>query len=115
MQKAGEILGNALRRLNRPEAALAWLTSAWPSIVGPALAAHTRPLRSANGRLELIADSKVWQQQLESMQRELCDRVNEAWGASLVREVAFVPSKLGPKLPHEADNEHIPFIRRRRG
>jgi predicted nucleic acid-binding Zn ribbon protein len=114
MQKAGEILGDALRQLNRPEAALAWLTSAWPNIVGPALAAHTRPVGSINGRLELLADSKIWQQQLESMQRELCNRVNQSWGASLVREVAFVTSNPGPKLSHEADNEHIPFIRRRR-
>jgi predicted nucleic acid-binding Zn ribbon protein len=114
MQKAGEILGDALRRLNCPEAALAWLTSAWPNIVGPALAAHTRPVRSINGRLELLADSKIWQQQLESMQRELCNRVNQSWGASLVREVAFVTSKLGAALSHEADNDHTPFIRRRR-
>jgi predicted nucleic acid-binding Zn ribbon protein len=113
MQRAGEILGNALRRLNRPEAALAWLRSAWPGIVGPALAAHTRPVRSFNGRLELLADSQVWQQQLESMKSELCDRVNQSWGARLVREVSFVAAKTGSA--HEADNDHIPFIRRRRG
>lgn len=115
MEKAGQILGNALRQLNRPEAALAWLKTAWPSIVGPALAAHTRPVRSANGRLELLADSKIWQRQLESMQRELCNCVNRSWGAALVHEVAFLDAKPGSaRLPHEADNDHTPFIRRRR-
>jgi len=115
MERAGEFLGKVLRRLDRPEAALAWLSSAWPSIVGKALAAHTRPVRCAGGCLDLTADGKAWQQQLESMQRELCGRINQAWGGSLVREVKFVSAKPGPAgLRHEYDNEHIPFIRRRR-
>lgn len=115
MERAGEILGKALRRLNRPEAVLAWLSSAWPSIVGKALAAHTRPLRCSAGCLELAADGQAWQQQLENMTRELCGRINHAWGGTLVREVKFVAAKPGLKRPpRETDNEHTPFIRRRR-
>jgi predicted nucleic acid-binding Zn ribbon protein len=127
MERAADFLGKALRRLDRPEAGLAWLSSSWSSIVGPALAAHTRPMRCIAGCLELAADGKAWQQQLEVMRRELCGRINQAWGASLVREVKFVAAAKrafcapdgstgpGPKrLPHEADNEHTPFIRRRR-
>ena len=49
------------------------------------------------------------------MRRELCGRINQAWGGSLVREVKLAAASPGPKrLPREADNEHIPFIRRRR-
>lgn len=115
MERAGDFLGKALRRLDCPEAALAWLSSAWPSIVGKALAAHTRPLRCAAGCLELTADGKVWQKQLDTMKRELRDRINQAWGGTLVREVKLIATKPGPKrLPREADNEHIPFIHRRR-
>jgi len=115
MERASDILGKALRRLDRPEAALAWLSSSWPSIVGPSLASHTRPVRCSGGCLELAADGKAWQQQLETMRRELCGRINQAWGGSLVREVKLAAASPGPKrLPREADNEHIPFIRRRR-
>ncbi len=115
MERAGEFLGKVLQRLDRPEAALAWLSSAWPSIVGKALAGHTRPIRCNGGCLDLTADAKAWQQQLESMQRELCGRINQAWGGNLVREVKFVAAKPGPAgLRREDDNEHIPFIRRRR-
>ncbi|HTR47121.1 MAG TPA: DUF721 domain-containing protein [Verrucomicrobiae bacterium] len=115
MERAGEFLGKALRRLDRPEAALAWLLGRWPSIVGKALAAHTRPQKCASGRLELATTGKAWQQQLESMKREICARVNEAWGGHLVREVKLVAAKPGPKrTPRESDNEHTPFIRRRR-
>jgi len=126
MERASDILGKVLRRLDRPEAALAWLSGSWPSIVGPALASHTRPLRCSAGCLELAAEGKAWLQQLEPMRRELCGRINQAWGGNLVREVKFVAAPRGfcapdgstgpgPKrLPREADNEHIPFIRRRR-
>src|ERR1700751_5389502 len=90
MDKAGHVLGGALRRLHRPEAALAWLESRWPKIVGKALAARTRPLRCEKGCLEIAADNKAWRKQLEDMKREFCARINEAWGGNLIREVKFV-------------------------
>jgi predicted nucleic acid-binding Zn ribbon protein len=128
MQKAGDLLGGAVRKLKRPEATIAWLTSAWPTIVGKMLAAHTRPLRCENGRLEIAADRKDWKSQLEPMTREFCARINQAWGSTLVREVKFVSTprsafkasdgdgvKPGPKrATRETDNEHLPFIRRRK-
>jgi predicted nucleic acid-binding Zn ribbon protein len=115
MERAGEFLGRVVRRLGRPEAALAWLTSTWPTIVGKALAAHTRPVRCDANCLELTADGKAWQSQIESMQREVCARINQAWGGNLVRQVKVVAAHPGPRrISHEADNEHIPFIRRRR-
>jgi predicted nucleic acid-binding Zn ribbon protein len=115
MQKAGEFLGRVVKRLERPEAALAWLTASWPKVVGKALAAHTRPLRCEGGRLEIAADNRAWQKQIEGMKREFCARINEAWGGILIREVKFVAAKPGPKrASRETDNEHTPFIRQRR-
>jgi predicted nucleic acid-binding Zn ribbon protein len=127
MQKAGDLLGGAVKRLKRSEAALAWLTSAWPTIVGKTLAARTRPLRCEAGRLEIGADGRDWKSQLEPMTRDFCARINQAWGGKLVTEVKFITTprkstksaqddgKPGPKRAlREADNEHIPFIRRRK-
>jgi predicted nucleic acid-binding Zn ribbon protein len=114
MERAGEFLGRVARRLGKPEAALAWLEAAWPSIVGKALAAHTRPLRCEGGCLTIEADGKPWQKQLEGLKREFCGRINQAWGGTLVREVKFVAAKPGPnRVSHEMDNEHTPFIRKR--
>jgi predicted nucleic acid-binding Zn ribbon protein len=115
MHKAGEFLGKVVRRFDRPEATIAWLAGAWPAIAGKTLAAHTRPVKCESGHLEVAADAKAWQQQIEGLKRELRDRINRAWGGNLVREVKFVAAKPGPKhVSREADNAHTPFVRRRR-
>jgi predicted nucleic acid-binding Zn ribbon protein len=127
MDKAGDLLGGAVRRMKRPEATSAWLSSAWPTIVGKMLATHTRPLRCEGGRLEIAADRKEWKSQLEPMKQEFCARINQAWGGKLVTEVKFVATPRGaikgvsgdgkPGLKaaaRESDNEHLPFIRRRK-
>jgi predicted nucleic acid-binding Zn ribbon protein len=131
MHKAGDFLGSAVRRIKSPDAAVAWLSAAWPTIVGKTLAAHTRPLRCEAGCLEIGADRREWKNQLEPMTNEFCARINQAWGGRLVREVKFVgttrnlpkdgdskngnSAKPGPKhATRESDNEHLPFIRRRK-
>jgi len=116
MERAGEFLGHVVRRLKQPDATFAWLASAWPSVVGQTLASHTRPVRCDGDCLELEGDGKAWQRQLETMRRELCSRINQAWGGSLIREIRFVAARPGPHgVRHEIDNEYRPFIRRRRG
>jgi predicted nucleic acid-binding Zn ribbon protein len=115
MTRAGEILGKVVRKMERPEAAQAWLIGSWATIVGKTLAAHTRPIRCEKGSLEIAADGKGWRKQLECMKSEFCARINQAWGGTLVREIKFV-SKPGPKrVPRELDNEHTPFVRKRHG
>ncbi|MFY9801728.1 MAG: DUF721 domain-containing protein [Candidatus Acidiferrales bacterium] len=115
MERAGNFLGGMLRQMKRPETVFPWLSSVWPNIVGKTLAAHTRPVSYHAGRLEISADTKAWQKQLEPMKAEFCAQVNKAWGSVLIREVKFTASKPGPqKLSREMDNEHTPFIRRRK-
>lgn len=130
MDRAGDILGRVARRLQHSQAPIAWLASSWPRIVGKTVAAHTRPLRCQNGCLEISADGKVWQRQLESMSRDFCSQINRAWGGTLVREVKFASAKNAAAasssslaspaattrrtIPHELDNDHLPFIRRRK-
>jgi predicted nucleic acid-binding Zn ribbon protein len=115
MNRAGDFLGNVIRRINRPEATLAWLESAWPSVVGPRLASHTRPFRCLGERLEISTDSAAWHAQLFGMENEVRARINSAWGGTLVRDLKFVPAAADSRRqPRDLDNSHTPFIRRRR-
>jgi predicted nucleic acid-binding Zn ribbon protein len=110
MQRAGEILGLAVRRLEKPEAAMAWLEGAWTAVVGKELAAHTRPIRCTGGVLDIRASSKEWQNQIENMAGEFCNQINRAWGGVLVRGVRFSRAR-GPYVSKELDGEHTPFVR----
>ena len=112
MERAGEILGPALRRLGKPESALAWLAAMWPSLVGEKLAAHTRPLHFAGGTLDVCADGADWHNEIEGMAEGFRSKINRAWGGSLVRELRFKRApRTGPRIPHELDNDHTPFVR----
>ncbi|HKV26941.1 MAG TPA: DUF721 domain-containing protein [Candidatus Acidoferrales bacterium] len=113
MERAGEFLGAALRRMKDPRAARTWLKATWPKLVGEALAAHIRPAAYARGVLRIEADSHEWQKQAELMNQEICERVNRSWGGHLVREIQVEPAQRGGRrLAYEIDNNHIPFIRR---
>ncbi|MFY9528653.1 MAG: DUF721 domain-containing protein [Candidatus Acidiferrales bacterium] len=116
MEKTAEILAKVVRKMGQPQAAQAWLASAWPRIVGEQLAARTRPVRCSGGVLEVLADGKDWSNQLDEMKGEFCRKINNSWGMKLVSEIRFVQLKPGPKwVPHEVDNEHTPFVRTKRG
>ncbi|HXT73085.1 MAG TPA: DUF721 domain-containing protein [Candidatus Angelobacter sp.] len=113
MERAGEFLSAALRRMKDPEAARAWLKATWPKLVGEALAAHIRPSACSRGVLRIEADSREWQKQTESMNQEICERVNGSWGSHLVNEIRVEPAQhAGRRLAYEVDNNHIPFVRR---
>jgi predicted nucleic acid-binding Zn ribbon protein len=114
MERAGEFLGRVARKLKGAEAPLAWVSAAWPQIVGDALASHTRPIRCQAGRLDLLADGEAWRKEIENMRREVCMRINQSWGGSLVREVSFAETESPLGSSYETDNSHTPFIRRRR-
>lgn len=115
MERAGNFLSNVIRRINHPDATFAWIESAWPSVVGPQISAHARPLRCVGQRLEISADSPAWRAQITGMEQHLRTRINNAWGGTLVREVSFVSRNASsPRPPRELDNSHTPFIRRRK-
>jgi Dna[CI] antecedent, DciA len=114
MERAGNFLGGMFRQLKRPEAAVAWLSGVWPQVVGLTIAAHTRPVRCDAGCLEIAADGKPWRIQLETMSAEFCTQVNRNWGGNLVREIKFVDDQKLRHISHEFDNDHTPFVRRRK-
>jgi len=115
MKSAREILPSALRGAVTRRSPLAWLARTWPLLVGKQLAAHTSPRQFANGVLDIAVTGADWRSELAAMSAEFRRRVNEAWGGELVREIRFAETpEAAPRVAHEFDNNHTPFVRPRR-
>jgi predicted nucleic acid-binding Zn ribbon protein len=87
----GEVLDGLL--LERPFARglpIARLSLAWPSLVGPRLAAASAPASLEGGVLVITASSGPWGAQVRFLAEEIRVKVNEALGEDAVRRVQVV-------------------------
>ncbi len=71
----------------RQQAAVGKVFGNWPDIVGPQLAAHTRPESFDEGELTVIADSDVWAAQVRLLAPQVLRRLAEELGAGTVRHL----------------------------
>ena len=78
-------LGVVARHLGAPPPqALARVFERWGELVGPALAAHTRPVSLARGTLVVAVDQPGWAAQLGWLEADLLRRFTEQLGADVV-------------------------------
>ena len=86
-RRIGESLDSALSRV-APHGASAFgaIFGRWDEIVGPAMAAHVRPLRATEETLVVAADHPAWATQVRSLAPTLLNQIGEATGR--------VPSRL---------------------
>jgi predicted nucleic acid-binding Zn ribbon protein len=70
----------------------------WEQIVGPELAAHTRPDGFADGEVTVIADSTAWATQVRLLAGTLVRRLNDELGDGAVRRVK-VRGPAAPRRP----------------
>ncbi len=80
------------------------IEAAWGSLVGVALAAHSRPQTVRGGVLVIVADAAAWAGQLRYLDQVLVDRIAEELPAVSVREVA----RLGAARHRVAGPENRP-------
>jgi predicted nucleic acid-binding Zn ribbon protein len=76
----------------------------WTEIVGPDLAAHTKPDSFADGELAVIADSTAWATQVRLLAPMLVKRLNEEVGDGSVRRVKV----RGPQPPKRRGGLRVP-------
>lgn len=69
----------------------------WAQIVGPELAAHTRPEGLADGELTVTADSTAWATQVRLLAGQLVRRLNTELGDGAVKRVKV----RGPAAPRQ--------------
>lgn len=59
----------------------------WNEIVGPEIAARTRPERLDHGRLYISCEHDVWRTELHYLKPEILKRVAEVLGEGVVKDV----------------------------
>jgi predicted nucleic acid-binding Zn ribbon protein len=71
----------------RQRAAVGAVFGRWAEVVGPDLAAHTRPEAFEDGELVVAADSAAWATQVRLLAPQLLRRLGAELGAGTVRRV----------------------------
>jgi predicted nucleic acid-binding Zn ribbon protein len=71
----------------RTAAAVGSVFGRWDQLVGPDVAAHTRPERFSDGELLVIADSSAWATQVRLLTSAVLRRLNEELGHGTVTRV----------------------------
>ncbi len=71
----------------RQRAAVGAVFGGWADIVGPQLAAHTKPEAFDDGELVILADSTAWATQVRLLAPQLLRRLAEELGPGTVRKV----------------------------
>jgi predicted nucleic acid-binding Zn ribbon protein len=76
----------------------------WEQLVGPVLAAHTRPERLTDGELLIVVDEPAWATEVRILAPQLLERLAKALGENgdlvervTVRVDRFRPTKPGAK------------------
>jgi predicted nucleic acid-binding Zn ribbon protein len=91
----------------KEQAAVGSVFSNWAQIVGPDLAAHTRPDGFAEGELVIAADSTAWATQVRLLASMLVRRLNSELGEGTVRRVKV----RGPAGPRQRGGWRVPGSR----
>jgi len=86
------------------QAAMGSVFGRWEQIVGPDLAAHTRPDTFADGELAVTADSTAWATQVRLLAPQLVQRLNAELGDGSVLRVRV----RGPAPPRRRGGWRVP-------
>ncbi|MFI5062781.1 MAG: DciA family protein [Streptosporangiales bacterium] len=87
----------------RAAAVVRSLSGRWEQIVGPELAAHTRPSRLDHDELLVIADSTAWATQVRLLAVTLAARLNAELGDGVITKVAVNTSR--PRRQPQSGND----------
>jgi len=104
-QRLGQAIGGLLDQHGwQQRAAIGSVFGRWAEIVGPDLAAHTRPDSFADGELTVTADSTAWATQVRLLAPQLIRRLAAELGDGTVRRVKV----RGPEAPRQRGGWRVP-------
>ncbi|MEN9285579.1 MAG: hypothetical protein RLZZ179_3072 [Verrucomicrobiota bacterium] len=92
-RKVGDLVQRVLRRVGLPEqSSHEQMAAQWESLVGPFLAAQSRPTALRRGVLEVSVTQSAVRYELERQwKRKVLARLQETFGRDRVKDVRFIP------------------------
>lgn len=92
----GDVLAKLMKTRGWTQpAAEATLFGSWEKVVGPDIAAHSRPVSLTDGELTVEAESTAWATQLRMLNRTILARIGATVGHNMVTRLRFH----GPAAP----------------
>lgn len=76
----------------------------WDQVVGPQIAARTRPIRIREGILEVNVDQPTWMQQLQLMKPKILSRLNADLGSATIKDLFLKRGKVNVRADKPADS-----------
>jgi hypothetical protein len=97
VEKLGQVLDKSLKRLD-PTGRLGeyGVWPIWNEAVGDTVARNAQPEKIRQGTLFVKVTSPVWMQQLQYLKDTIADKINQALGREVVKNIFFVIGKVEP-------------------
>jgi predicted nucleic acid-binding Zn ribbon protein len=96
MEAVGGVLRRVVEQLGLEPSLKGWqAVDAWPEVVGPRIARHTKCVGFSEGTLRVEVASAPWMHELSYLERDLIARLDRALGAGTVRRIRFVVPRGG--------------------
>jgi len=95
-EAVGGVLGRVLENLGLSREMIGWqAVEAWPKLVGPRVARHTRAVAFRDGTLHVEVEGSAWMHELGFLKRDLVQRINHQLGGEHVRDVRLMLPRTG--------------------
>ena len=75
----------------------------WEEVVGPQIAARTRPIRIREGILEINVDQPTWMQQLQLMKPKILAQLNAELGKATIKDLFLKRGKVDVRADKEVE------------
>jgi hypothetical protein len=77
----------------------------WEDVVGPQIAARTRPVRIREGVLEVNVDQPTWMQQLQLMKPKILAQLNAELGKASIKDLFLKRGKVNVRFDKPVEPE----------
>ncbi len=93
--RAGDLVDKLLKGLGLDERLQQYRALIiWDEVVGPQIAARTRPVRIREGVLEVNVDQPTWRQQLQLMKPKILTQLNAELGKATIKDLYLKRGKV---------------------